>query len=130
MTEHIIPLLKNKKRVRLSFSKLTEELEKSLGIEYINESDRALFKELCFIICEMLLKDPESVIKIDGEDISAGRVSEIYLMLERYNLECVMERYKKITYDVHRRKSYLRSALYNSVFESESGLINDVNSNY
>jgi hypothetical protein len=83
-----------------------------------------LFKELCLIIAEVLILDKDSVIKINGSHICAHLVQEMYTQI-RYNHVClVFNNFKNVSKRIFNKKAYLRTALYNSVFEFQSNYAN------
>ena len=86
-----------------------------------------LYKEICLIIAEVLILNPDSTIKINGSIMSARMVQEIYSLLRNDHVRLVFENFSNVSAHVYNKKSYLRTALYNAVFEIESHIINDIN---
>jgi len=87
-----------------------------------------LYKELCLIIAETLLLSPDSVIKINGSNISASLAQEVFSQLRNDHVRLVFENFNKVSARVYNKKAYLRTALYNAVFELESSSVNDIGS--
>ena len=85
-----------------------------------------LYKELCLIIAEILVLDQESVIKINGSNISARLVKEVYSQIQSDHVSLVFNNFKNVSQRVFNKRGYLRTALYNSVFEIESQAVNDM----
>jgi len=85
------------------------------------------YKELCLIIAEVLILDPETVIAINGSKLNAFLIQEVYGKLRHDHLRLVFDNFQNISHRVYNKKSYLRTALYNAVFEIESHLLNDMN---
>ncbi len=88
-------------------------------------SDRSAFAELCIIIAEAVSLPDNSVICIEGQDYPSPIIKEIYSMLTREHLELVAENFRKAPYKINHKKTYLRTALYNSVFELEAHYDNE-----
>ena len=85
------------------------------------------YKELCLVIAEVLVLNPASFIKINGSNMSAHLVREIYSQLHNDHLRLVFENFHNVSYHVYNKKAYLRTALYNAVFELESNYLNGTN---
>ena len=79
-----------------------------------------LFKELCLVISEVLVMDPETIIKINGSFMDVRLVQEVFAQLHHDHLRMVFANFQKVTSQIHNKKAYLRTALYNSFFELES----------
>lgn len=84
-------------------------------------------KELCTIIAQTLLMNPDTEIKVNGEFLPAFLVQEIFNELTHAHIELVLENFNKITYIVTNKSVFLRTALYNSVSELNSHYKNQVN---
>jgi hypothetical protein len=85
-----------------------------------------MYEELCLIIAEVNLLHPDSAIKVAGLEISAFIVQEVYSKLTNEHLETVLHNFQRVSWRINHKKTYLRTALYNSVFELESGAANQV----
>jgi len=85
------------------------------------------YKELCLIIAEVLVLDPVSIIKINGSNIYAHLVQEVFLRLQNDHVRLVFKNFHNVPTRVYNKKAYLRTALYNAVFEIESDSVNDSN---
>ena len=83
-----------------------------------------LFKELCFIISEVFLLNPESVIKVNGASLPLSLVQEVFSQLRNEHVRLVFSNFKEVSNQVYNKKAYLRTALYNSVFEIEAHFAN------
>ena len=84
------------------------------------------YKELCFIIADVLVLDPDTIITISGSKMPAFLVQEVYGKLHNDHLRLVFENFKNVTTRIHNKKAYLRTSLYNAVFEIESHYLNDM----
>jgi len=85
------------------------------------------YKELCLIIAEVLVLDPVSIIKINGSNIYVHLVQEVFLRLQNDHVRLVFKNFHNVPTHVYNKKAYLRTALYNAVFEIESDSVNDSN---
>ena len=83
-----------------------------------------LYKELCLIISEVPVLDPESDIKINGSFMKAILVQEIFGQLRHDHVRMVFSNFQNVTCQVYFKKAYLRTALYNAFFELESHYAN------
>ena len=114
---------------------LTETLEKVMRqIEYHCFTDLRrnridpFYKELCLVIAEVLVLNPESTLKINGVLMYAPVVQEVYLQLHNDHVRLVFQNFHSVSTRIYNKKAYLRTALYNVVFELESNYINEYNS--
>jgi len=85
-----------------------------------------LYKELCLIIAEVLVLNPDSFIKINGSDCRIGLVQEAYSQINKDHVRLVYNNIHNVLHRIYNKKAYLRTALYNAVFEIESHYINDM----
>ena len=83
-----------------------------------------LYKELCLIISEVFVLKPETLIKVNGDFLLASLVQEIYSQLRNDHLRIVHSNFSGVSSRVYNKKAYLRTALYNVVFEIESHFVN------
>ena len=84
-----------------------------------------LYKELCLVIAEAFLLKAGSTVKIDGSVVHIPLLKEVYSKLRNEHLSLVFENFHHVSARVYNKKAYLRTALYNSVFELESSCAND-----
>ncbi len=66
-------------------------------------------------------------VKIAGDTLDGYIVKQVFKEIREEHVQLVIENYRKITYIVNYKKSYIRTALYNAVFESEAHYTNLVN---
>lgn len=78
------------------------------------------FRELCYIIAEVYMLDPYSRIRIADETFDAYLVQDIFGELELDHLRLVWNNFRSQTGIIKNKRAYLRTALYNSVFEFEA----------
>lgn len=109
-------------QVGFDVSRISEQIE----LECFSDGDRPLADRIALIIAEIYRLPPAAPVRIDGQHIPAGTVREIYARLDHENVEGVIARFREATYPIRHIKTYIRTALYNSVFEGEFALENAV----
>ena len=98
---------------REAFRRAAQQVE--LNCSDIGEKDA--LRELCYIIAEVYIIDPDSKVKISDEILDAYLVQEIFGELTLEHLRLVHSNFHDQTDLVKNKRAYLRTALYNSVFE-------------
>ena len=86
-----------------------------------------LYKELCLVIADVLVLDPDSTITINGSKMAAFLIQEVYRQLNNDHLRFVFDNFQNVSHRVHNKKAYMRTALYNAVFEIELHFVNNMN---
>ena len=104
------------------------EVQKQIDYDSFLPEDRPFAREIALIISEIYRLPENADVRIGGISLSAGMVAEAYEQLGYGNVDIVIASFKKISYPVRNIKTYLRTALYNSVFELEARLENSVRS--
>lgn len=99
-----------------------------IAVENFPASYRSQAEEIALIIAEVNSLPAACEIQIAGNKLPAEIVRDIYSMLDYDHVFDVITRYKQARYEIKHVKTYLRTALYNSVFEFESRLDNKVRS--
>ena len=116
--------LKDRPSAGLSFSDALNQVMQQVDFHCFADihSQRTdpLYKELCLIIAEVFLLDPESAISINGALTPLRLVQDIYLQLRHGHIRTVFENFQDVASRIYNKKAYLRTALYNIVFEIES----------
>ena len=84
-----------------------------------------LYKELCLVVAEAFLLKTGSTVKINGSIVHIQLLKEVYSKLRNDHLRLVFENFHHVSARVNNKKAYLRTALYNAVFELESSCVND-----
>ncbi|MGM9681826.1 MAG: hypothetical protein ACI3XR_10025 [Eubacteriales bacterium] len=107
-----------------SFSEIVDEVRGQLEIDCFPESDRAQAEEICLIIAEVMMLPDNMQMQIGGDKLSVGLVRGIYRRLTHEHIDLVIRNYAGVGYMIRHKKTYLRTALYNCVFEYESHFIN------
>lgn len=96
--------------------------------ENFGASDRTFANEIAFIIAEVLRLPEAAEVRIEGNRLPARMVQEVFALIERENVENVIASFRNAKYEIRHKKTYLRTALYNSVFEVESKIENEFSS--
>lgn len=105
---------------REAFRRAAKQVELHCSEPY--EVDR--LRELCYIIAEVYILDPYSRIEIANETFDAYLVQEIFGELTHEHLRLVLSSFRVQTKLIKKKRAYLRTALYNSVFELEAHYTN------
>lgn len=110
-----------------SFAEALRGVKARACLYAFRKEDRQQALELCYIIAEAERLPDGTPMQIGGDKLPAELVREVYGLLQHEHLEMVIENFKKEQRELRYKKSYLRTALYNAVFELESHYINQVN---
>lgn len=108
------------------FSDTVLRVENQIDLQCFREHDVYMAREIALIIAEVFLLDDEAKIRIGGNTLSAYIVKEVYQKIAHEHVELVIISFEKIKYEIRHKKSYIRTALYNSVFEYEMSVVNAV----
>ena len=103
--------------VRPSFDDVLEKVKEQISIDCVPLATLLQAEELAAIIAEVLRLRPEDKLRVDGVMHSAADVQAVYAKLENEHVLHVIETYNEIPYPIKSPKMYLRTALYNAVFE-------------
>lgn len=103
--------------VRPSFDDVLEKVKEQISIDCVPLATLLQAEELAAIIAEVLRLRPEDKLRVDGVMHSAADVQAVYAKLENEHIMHVIETYNEIPYPIRSPKMYLRTALYNAVFE-------------
>ena len=109
-------------RRRLSFKEAITKAEDQIGFHEYSRQHRCygILHDMCRAMAEVYMMPPRTKIRINGEELEAEMVAEV---LEQVTQEMAEERadeLRETIAGVTCLKAYLRSALYNKVFEFES----------
>ncbi len=105
---------------RRSFREEVTRAAGQVGLEDFGYIDKALAYELCAIMAEVRIMRSSFMVKIGGEALEVGLVKEIFDELTHEHLAMVIENFKACDYPIRNKKAYLRTALYNAVFELDA----------
>ena len=100
-------------------------IKAQIELDTFSPTDKDFAKEIALIIAEVMRLPETALIRIDGNGLPAGMVQEVLAMVEREHVEGVILAYRRAKYEIRHKKTYLRTALYNSVFEMESRIENE-----
>lgn len=103
--------------VRPSFDEVLEQVKEQIAIDCVPFEQLLQAEELAAIIAEVLRLRPEDKLRVDGVMHPAADVQAVYAKLENEHIMHVIETYNEIPYPIRSPKMYLRTALYNAVFE-------------
>lgn len=103
--------------VRPSFREAFRRAARQVELNCSDIGEKDALRELCYIIAEVYIIDPDSKVKISDEILDAYLVQEIFGELTLEHLRLVHDNFHDQTDLVKNKRAYLRTALYNSVFE-------------
>lgn len=110
----------------MSFSVLLETVKVQTDYDCFDEADAQQAEEIAMIIAEVLKLPDTATVRIGGSALPAEWVAEIYDRICHEHVLHVIENYEKVTYEIKHTKTYLRTALYNAVFELTSRTSNRI----
>lgn len=119
-----VELPKRQFETNIPFYEVIEDVKSRIDFDCFNSLEKGQVEEICLIIAEILKLPPEAKVRIAGNDLAADMVATIFHRLTHEHIALVMENYGKAWYEIHHKKTYLRTALYNSVFEIENHYAN------
>ena len=102
------------------------EVYSQIDVQYFNGLDEGLVKEIALIIAEIYKLPPTWEVQIDGQKLPAEMVADVYRELTCSHVECVIRGFRGASYKITYKKSYLRTALYNEVFQNDARITNDL----
>ncbi len=111
---------------RVGLCEVLEKTELQIELVCFPERDKPFAKELALIIADVALLPQTVNIRIDGVQRPATYVQEIYSRLTHEHIALVIEKFKKVDFEIKFKKTYLRTLLFNSVFEFESTWENEL----
>lgn len=103
------------------------EIQEQVSFSEFESEEKKQVRELCLIIAEVMKLPDTYDVKINGEKLPASIVKDVFALIEISHICHVLENFSKLSYTVNHTKTYLRTALYNSVFEVQNKLENEVN---
>jgi len=114
--------------VKRSFKETLKEVEDRIEWFCLRPDRRPQGRELAMIIAEVELLPPDAMVRIDGNDISAALVAEVYSELRNDHIVFVLDNLAALNYRFRSAKTYIRTALYNAALTLENSYDNMVNS--
>lgn len=113
--------------VRLSFREAFRRAARQVELTCSDVGEKGALRELCYIIAEVYIIDPDSKVRISDEILDAYLVQEIFGELTLEHLRLVRDNFRDKIELVKNKRAYLRTALYNSVFEIQAHYTNLLN---
>lgn len=117
-----------------------EAVKEQVEFECFEPSCQSVAENICRIIADVYQLTPNRIVVFNGENcivperIAIGRVKydvsrvqEVYSLLTHEHILLVMDNLSHIHYEIKSPKTYLRTALYNSVLELDVHWENKVN---
>lgn len=117
---------------RLSFREAITKAEEQVdfcGMDYADVR-RPLVHDMCRAMAEVYMSPPDMMLKCCGELMEAGMIAEVFAELTEEHVQNLAARLYSGWCAVGHPKAYLRSALYNVVFEFESVITREVLSDF
>ncbi len=115
--------------IKRSFKETLKLVETRIEWESLPFSKRAKGRELAMIIAEIETLPPDAPIRIEGNDLTAEYVSEIYSLLRNQHIEFVIDSLEETKHRIMTAKTYARTSLYNAAMTMEIAMDNIVKSN-
>lgn len=113
-----------------SFREAIEYAEGQIEIQCFDKHEVAQAREICAIIAEVMLMRPDVPIKIAGELLDSTLVKQVFKEISAEHVRLVIRNFNGVTGLIRNKRAYLRTALYNSVFELEAHYRNLVNHDF
>ena len=116
--------------LRPSFREAISRAERQVEYDIILQGKLiapGLAREVCMIIAEVYMMDPDKPIRISGEWLDGHVVQQVFGKLTCEHICMVINEFCRLTIDVRNKKAYLRTSLYNSVFSFDAHYTNRVN---
>lgn len=109
-----------------SLVELYEAARKQIEDTAFKLEDRELAQQIAMIMAGMAQLPGDAAVRIGRETLPAYHVQQAYKMLDHEHVVEVIRKYRKLTYRIDAVKTYLRTMLYNAVFEGVARLENDI----
>lgn len=115
--------------IKRSFKETLKAVEDRIEWVALRADQRAAGRELAMIIAEVELLPPDALVRIEGNDLPAEMVAEVYSELTNDHVVLVLDQIAEQRHRIRAIKTYMRTALYNSVFTLDTAYTNMANSN-
>ena len=109
-----------------TFAEIRRHVEERIELDCFPPEYLRQAREFALIISEVYMLPETAEIQIAGQKMPVLLVLSIYDMLEHEDVLAVMDSLEKATYEIKHKKTYIRTALYNSVFERETRSLNEL----
>ena len=104
-------------QVKSSLNAIQKNITLRISLERTPHTAKNQIKELALIIAEVYMLPPDARVRIDRADLPACMVQAVFDDLTPAHAQMVIDNFRALPYEVKHKKTYLRTALYNSVFE-------------
>ena len=110
---------------RMSFREAIAVAERQVGMNEIRRTDPLwpVMYDICRVMAEVYMAPPNMMMKMNGEELAAGMIAEVYRELTSESVTELATRIGRELGTVRFIKAYLRSALYNQAFEYEASIV-------
>lgn len=107
---------------RLTFREAITAAEDQIALYEYSRSHAlwGILHDLCRVMAEIYMMHPAAAVKVAGEELEAGLVTEVYREVTPEMAETLAAELQGQLAGVTHMKAYLRSALYIKVFEFEA----------
>lgn len=106
--------------VRPSFREAFRRAAEQTELRNVDEGEREALRELCYVIAEIYVIAQGAMVKIGDDMLDGELVRAVFEKLTIEHLRLVRSNFLKQTCLIPKKRAYLRTALYNSVFELEA----------
>ena len=106
-------------------SSVIEAVREQIEADCIPEEYQPIAEEIERIIAEVYMMPESWTVRIDGQPVPATLLKDVYAPLTHAHAKAVMERFAAVPYEIRHVKTYLRTALYNAVFETAARSANE-----
>lgn len=113
-----------------TFHEVFDDVKNRIEFDCFSQAERDSAEDICLIIAEVLKLPPNALVRIAGNNLPAEMVQAIYHRLSHEHIKLVFENFSRATYEIKHKKTYLRTALYNSVFEINAHYQNAVHKDF
>lgn len=110
--------------VNQSFDETLGKIKAQIEIDSVPVELLLQAEELAVIIAEVMRLRQNDALKVGGVIRPAGDVQAVFSKIENEHIVYVLEHYNEVPYRIRNPKQYLRTALYNSVFEINNAAAN------
>lgn len=129
----VMPCASGQSSVRSSVRQSPASFRDATNEAYAQITDRpwlptemGLVQSIAKIMAEVYLMPDSAAITVGGETIPAPIVKEVYREIEQAHVVSVIEAFREQREEIRAIKAYLRSMLYNAVFEFDFEIENEI----
>lgn len=112
---------------RLTFREAVTMAERQVDYNHLaNKTNAWMGSDVCKVMAEIYLMSPRALVRIGSEELEAELVQEVYREITQEHFEHVCEKLRRLAGFIRCPKPYIRTLLYNEVFEFECHVEADV----